>query len=68
MKTIEGDIYEAFAKAGAILQANAGDPGKVQNTQLLTLTFIEQLPESCTHRQGRSCSRERHLSQAYGWR
>lgn len=30
MKTIEGDIYEAFAKAGAILQANAGDPGKVQ--------------------------------------
>ena len=32
MKTIEGDIYEAFAKAGAILQANAGDPGKVQNT------------------------------------
>jgi len=32
MKTIEGDIYEAFAKGGAILQANAGDPGKVQNT------------------------------------
>jgi tRNA pseudouridine38-40 synthase len=30
MKTIEGDIYEAFAKAGAILQANATDPIKVK--------------------------------------
>ena len=29
MKTIEGEIYEAFAKAGAILKANAGDPTKV---------------------------------------
>lgn len=29
MKTIEGEIYCAFAKAGAILQANAGDPTKV---------------------------------------
>jgi len=29
MKTIEKDIYDAFAKAGAILKANASDPGKV---------------------------------------
>jgi hypothetical protein len=29
MKTIESEIYEAFAKAGAILQANASDPIKV---------------------------------------
>ena len=29
MKTIEGDIYEAFAKAGVILRANAVDPSKV---------------------------------------
>jgi hypothetical protein len=29
MKTIEGEIYEAFAKAGAILKANAVDPSKV---------------------------------------
>ena len=29
MKTIEGDIYEAFAKAGVILKANAVDPSKV---------------------------------------
>ena len=29
MKTIEADIYEAFAKAGAILRANAQDPVKV---------------------------------------
>jgi hypothetical protein len=28
VKTIESDIYEAFAKAGAILKANAADPGK----------------------------------------
>ena len=28
MKTIESEIYEAFAKAGAILKANAADPGK----------------------------------------
>jgi hypothetical protein len=43
MKTIEGDIYEAFAKAGAILRANAGDPGKVEKTLYLfaALTFIE---------------------------
>jgi len=29
MTTIEGDIYEAFAKAGVILKANAVDPSKV---------------------------------------
>jgi hypothetical protein len=29
MKTIEGEIYEAFGKAGAIMKANAGDPSKV---------------------------------------
>lgn len=29
MKTIEGEIYEAFGKAGVILKANAGDPSKV---------------------------------------
>jgi hypothetical protein len=29
MKTIEADIYDAFAKAGAILKANAIDPVKV---------------------------------------
>jgi hypothetical protein len=29
MRTIEGEIYEAFAKAGAILKANASDPTKV---------------------------------------
>jgi hypothetical protein len=29
MKTIEGEIYEAFAKSGAILKANAADPSKV---------------------------------------
>jgi hypothetical protein len=29
MRTIEADIYEAFGKAGAILQANAQDPVKV---------------------------------------
>ena len=34
MKTIEGDIYEAFAKAGAILQANASDPVKVRISQI----------------------------------
>jgi hypothetical protein len=31
MRTIEADIYEAFAKAGGILQANAGDPVKVHH-------------------------------------
>lgn len=30
MKTIEGDIYEAFSKAGVILKANAVDPAKVR--------------------------------------
>lgn len=32
MRTIEADIYEAFAKAGGILQANAGDPVKVHTS------------------------------------
>ena len=35
MKTIESEIYEAFAKAGAILKANAADPGKVHKPPVL---------------------------------
>jgi hypothetical protein len=39
MKTIESEIYEAFAKSGAILQANATDPGKVLLNKFALLTF-----------------------------
>ena len=41
LKTIEGDIYEAFANAGAILKANAIDPVKVSIFRINLLTCIE---------------------------
>jgi hypothetical protein len=48
MKTIEGEIYEAFAKAGAILKANAIDPGKVEANEVHCLC-LEQFPTCGTH-------------------
>ena len=41
MKTIEGEIYEAFAKSGAILKANAVDPSKVSPPSLTILLRSE---------------------------
>jgi hypothetical protein len=35
MKTIEGEIYDAFGRAGVILKANAGDPSKVLLLEVL---------------------------------
>ena len=56
MKTIEGDIYEAFAKAGAILQANAADPGKVQTeSRAWQLTFIDRAAFSGLREPTREC-------------
>jgi hypothetical protein len=46
MKTIEGELYEAFAKAGAILKANAADPSKVLPSRL-GLILVEQFSTGC---------------------
>jgi hypothetical protein len=48
MKTIEGEIYEAFANAGAILKANAVDPGKVDANEMCSLS-AEQFSTRRTH-------------------
>lgn len=67
MKTIEGEIYEAFAKAGAILQANAVDPGKVDANEMHGLS-TEQFPTRRTHRQRRPRRGQYHISQTNDWR
>lgn len=71
-KTIEGDLFEAFVKAGAISRANSDDPKKVRihlriPTKVLKLIMkIIVLPRPLrSYRQRRSCCWKCHLPQAY---